>query len=362
MTPTTPTVTEAAVAAARAGLTGPAGRAGTSEHGGAGSQPAAPIDAGRARELFRSLLRIRLVEERIAALYAEQQMRCPCHLSIGQEAVAAGAVAALRPSDPLFGTYRSHGIYLAKGGDLTALLAELYGKATGCTRGRGGSMQLIAPEAGLVCTSAIVGGTIPMAVGAALSAQVRGTDDVAMVLFGDGATEEGVFHESLNFAALKRLPVVFVCENNLYACYSHQRQRQPLDNIAERAAAYGLPGARLDGNDLLGVYASTDAAVRRARSGHGPTLLEYRTYRWLEHVGPADDTGLGYRSVEEVAQWKAGCPVRRATAQWIERGWLTSAELEALTGEIVCELDAAIATAQAAPFPHPSELAVGVYA
>ena len=319
-------------------------------------------EAALPQALYRTMVRIRLVEERIAQLYGEQEMRCPCHFSIGQEAVAAGACAHLSEEDLLFGTYRGHGIYLAKGGDLKALMAELYGKETGCAHGRGGSMQLIAPEVGLVCTSAIVGGTIPMAVGAALSATVRRTRQIAMVLFGDGATEEGVFHESLNFAALKRLPVIFVCENNLYACYSHQRDRQPLDNIAERASAYGLPGARVDGNDVMAVYRSVGEAVQRIRQGLGPTLIECRTYRWLEHVGPADDTPLGYRSPEELAAWKARCPIRRFE-QEPSTGQALSAEFRAqVAAAVQQELEEAVAFAKRSPWPEASQLARGVYA
>ncbi len=314
------------------------------------------------RQLLRAMLRIRRVEERIAELYAEQEMRCPCHLAIGQEAVAVGTCAPLVPGDTLFGTYRGHGLYLAKGGDLAALIAELYGKETGCTRGRGGSMQLIAPEAGLVCTSALVGGTIPMAVGAALSARYRGTRHVSVVVFGDGATEEGVFHESLNFASLKRLPVVFVCENNLYACYSHQRARQAADNIFERAEAHAMPDQRVDGNDVVAVHDAVGQAVARARAGEGPSLIECRTYRWLEHVGPNDDTHLGYRPREEVERWKAQCPVKRLAHHLEAEGLLTSAQYAQWSVEVTREIDAAVAFAQQSPFPSVDELAEHVYA
>ena len=314
-----------------------------------------------ARTLYATMVRIRMVEERIGELYAEQEMRCPCHLSIGQEAVAAGACAPLNHDDFLFGTYRGHGIYLAQGGDLTALLAELYGKATGCTRGRGGSMQLIAPEVGLVCTSAIVGGTIPMAVGAALSAQVRGTPQIAMVMFGDGATEEGVFHESMNFASLKRLPVVFVCENNLYACYSHQSARQSADNIFERAASYAMPGARVDGNDVAAVYQAVGEAAQRARAGEGPSLIECRTYRWREHVGPADDTPLGYRSADELKAWMARCPVEQWAQVLLKKQIATQQQLQDLRAEIEQELELAVGEAKRAPDPQVETLAHGVY-
>ena len=314
------------------------------------------------RQLLRTMCRIRLVEERIGALYADQEMRCPCHLAIGQEAVAAGTCALLEPEDTLFGTYRGHGFYLAKGGDLKALVAELYGKETGCARGRGGSMQLTAPEVGFICTSALVGATIPMAVGAALSAARRHTRQVSAVAFGDGATEEGVFHESLNFASLKRLPVVFVCENNLYACYSHQRARQAADNIFEQAAAHAMPGLRVDGNDVLAVYEAVGQAVTRARAGQGPSLIECRTYRWREHVGPNDDTHLGYRSREEVEQWTSRCPIKQFARRLEAERVLSPAQLAQWSADVARELDEAVAFAQQSPFPSVGDLAVGIYA
>jgi len=314
------------------------------------------------RQLLRMMCRIRLVEERIGTLYADQEMRCPCHLAIGQEAVAAGTCAPLELEDTLFGTYRGHGLYLAKGGDLKALIAEFYGKETGCTRGRGGSMQLAAPEVGFICTSALVGGTIPMAVGAALSATRRHTRQVSVVVFGDGATEEGVFHESLNFASLKRLPVVFVCENNLYACYSHQRARQAADNIFEQAAAHAMPGVRIDGNDVLAVYEAIGQAVTRARAGQGPSLIECRTYRWREHVGPNDDTDLGYRSHEEVEQWKSRCPIKQFARRLEAERLVTPTQLAQWSADVARELDEAVAFAQQSLFPPAGDLASGVYA
>ena len=314
------------------------------------------------RQLYHTMLRIRLVEERICELYPEQEIRCPCHLYIGQEAVAVGTCANLSEEDVLFGTYRGHGIYLAKGGALKQLLAELYGKQTGCTHGRGGSMQLVAPEVGLLCTSAIVGGTIPMAVGGALSAKLRGTNQVSVVIFGDGATEEGVFHESMNFAAVKQVPTVFVCENNFYSCYTPQHVRQPLDNIFERAHAYGMPGVRVDGNDVLAVYRAVGEAVTHARAGQGPCLIECRTYRWREHVGPNEDTHVGYRSPEEVREWKARCPIR-CFGQQLETEQILSAEVMAQWDkEIRLEIDTAVAYAKASPFPDVRELSRGVYA
>jgi len=322
----------------------------------------APVTAELKKNLFFTVLRIRLIEEKIADLYPEQEMRCPCHLYIGQEAVATGVCANLSKEDYLFGTYRGHGLYLAKGGDLKAMLAELYGKQTGCTRGKGGSMQLVAPDVGLLCTSALVGGTIPMAVGAALAARMEHSDRVSVVVFGDGGTEEGVFHESMNFASLKKLPVVFICENNFYAVYTPQSARQCADNIYQRAAAYAMPGARIDGNNVLEVYGATGEAVARARRGDGPSLIECRTYRWLEHVGPHSDIHLGYRSEEELKEWLTRCPLKTFKETLLGESLLTEQDVDRMTAEVAKEIEEAVAYAKSSPFPDADELVHGVYA
>lgn len=319
-------------------------------------------DAALERRMYRSLLLVRRMEERIAALYGKQEMRCPTHLCIGQEAVAAGVCAAIEPTDALFGTYRSHGLYLAQGGDPKAMLAEIYGKVTGVTKGRGGSMQLIAPEVGLLCTSALVGGTIPLAAGAALAAKMRRTDRVAVAVFGDAATEEGVFHEALNFAALKRLPVIFVCEHNYFAVYTHQRDRQAADNIPDRVRPYGIPASRHDGNDVRAVFDATADAVARARAGGGPSFLEFRTYRWLEHVGPNEDGHLGYRPQAEIDEWRARCPIRRHREALEREGILGPGEADRLEAEVGRIVDEAVAFARSSPFPDPATATEGVYA
>jgi TPP-dependent pyruvate/acetoin dehydrogenase alpha subunit len=313
------------------------------------------------KTLYRAMLRTRMVEEKIVALYPEQEMRCPTHLCIGQEAVATGVCAALRQTDPLFGTYRSHGIYLSKGGDLNALLAEIYGKKTGACRGKSGSMQLIAPEVGLMCTSAIVGGTLPMGVGAAFAASLKGSKDVSCVLFGDAAIEEGVFHESMNFAALKKLPVVFVCENNGYAVYTPIAKRQPPVPIFKRAPTYGMPGKRFDGNDVMTVYHETQKAVEAARKGKGPSFLEFTTYRWLEHVGPNSDVHLGYRTQGEVNKWKKRDPIRVFETQLLRKKIFSIKDVQQIRQDIGREIDEAVAFAKESPFPGIEELTLGVY-
>ena len=318
--------------------------------------------ADRLRWLHSRMVLIRETEEAIARYYAQQEMRCPMHLCIGQEAVPVGLCAALRPDDYAFGTYRSHGLYLAKGGDLQGMLAEFYGKSTGVTGGKCGSMQLGAPEVGLLCASALVGGTIPMAVGAALAAQLQHTDQVSVAFFGDAASEEGVWHESMNFAALKKLPVIFLCENNFFAVYSHVSKRQAADNIFQRAAAYEMPGRRVDGNDVLAVFEAVQAAVDQARQGRGPTLIEARTYRWREHCGPDWDDQLNYRDKAEVESWMARCPIKGFEKQLLQDRVVTEAELEQVRAVAIRQVEAAVAFAKSSPFPQPDELLRGVYA
>ncbi|MBI4505446.1 MAG: thiamine pyrophosphate-dependent dehydrogenase E1 component subunit alpha [Chloroflexi bacterium] len=314
-------------------------------------------------ELFYAMLRIRLVEERIAELYAEQEMRCPVHLCIGQEAVAVGVCANLSPDDYVLSGHRSHGHYLAKGGNLKTMLAELYGKVTGCAQGKGGSMHLVDLAVGFLGAAPIVGSTIPIAVGAAFGSALRGERRVAVAFFGEGATEEGIFHESLNFAAMKKLPVVFVCENNLYSVYSPLSVRQPAErDLMAIAAGHGVAAERGDGNDVAVVYALAGEAAARARQGGGPTLLELTTYRWREHCGPLYDNDLGYRSEAEFEGWRQRCPVAHAERTLGARGALDEAEIARMHAAIAAEIDDAVAFAKTSPFPKPSALLEHVYA
>lgn len=304
--------------------------------------------------LFHQLLRLRRVEEAIAAAYGEQEMRCPVHLGIGQEAVSVGVCAALRPGDAVMGTHRSHLPYLAKGGDLKAMMAELYGRADGCCSGWGGSMHLLDMEAGVAGCTPIVGGSIPVAAGLAFAAVLQGLDRVVAVFFGEGATEEGVFVETLNFAALKSLPVLFVCENNLYSVYSPLEVRQaPARDRLALARAHGMPAAHDDGNDAEAVLLSAQEAAERARRGEGPTYLEFDTYRWLEHCGPHNDDHIGYRSLEEAEAWRGRCPVDRMRRQLEEAGLLDETILQEAEVRIQAEIQEAFAFAQASPFPDP---------
>lgn len=297
------------------------------------------------KSLYRQLLLLRRTEERIIEEYPKYEMRSPPHIYIGQEAVAVGTCAALLRGDSLFPYYRSHGWYLAKGGDIRAMIAELHGRETGCSRGWGGSMHLIDLAAGVMGTSAIVAGSMSHAVGAAVAFRARRLDKIAAVCFGDGATEEGVFHESLNFAQLRKLPVVFICENNLYATCTHISDRQAQPDIYKLAAGYGIPGVQVDGNDVRAVYSAASAAADRARRGDGPTLIECRTYRYIEHCGIFEDYQIGYRSTEEGSGWKARDPLVAM------QGVVTDAERAQMETEIRTLIDDAFAFARASAFP-----------
>ncbi len=305
--------------------------------------------------LYRSLYRIRRLEEEVARVYPTDKIKSPVHLSIGQEAVSVGVCEALKPHDIVFGTYRGHALYLAKGGDLKRMVAELYGKATGCTKGKGGSMHLIAPDQGVMGTSAVVGTTIANAVGYAYALRYTQSKRIVASFFGDGATEEGVFSESLNFAVLKRLPVLFVCENNQYAIHTHQRRRQGTPAICARARSHGLPAERMNGNDIFRVCERAKEATAQIRAGGGPWFLEVLTYRWKEHVGPGEDYQLGHRSQEEATTWIDTDPLYRLRAA-------VNPEIRArVEEEVEAEIAAAFAYAEASPFAPPEELYQDVF-
>lgn len=306
--------------------------------------------------IYRSLFRIRRVEERIAEVYPSDKIQSPVHLAIGQEAVSVGVCEALARTDLVFGTYRSHAMYLAKGGDLNAMIAELYGKATGCARGKGGSMHLIDPGAGVMGTSAVVGTTIPQAVGFAWGARLQGRSTVVASFFGDGAVEEGVFHESMNFAALKKLPVLFVCENNFYAIHSPQQTRQPSTDLLVRAGSYGMRAERVGDSDVFRIHALAQEAVDALRAGRsGPWFLECAAYRWREHVGPNEDFKAGYRPRSEAEPWYDRDPVKRAGER------LPPDERRGIEEEVLAEIQAAFEFAERSPFPEAEELYTDVF-
>jgi len=312
-------------------------------------------------QAYRAMLRIRRVEERIAARYGEQEMRCPVHLSIGQEAAAVGACSALEREDLIVSSHRCHGHYLAKGGSLEAMLAEIYGRESGCCGGRGGSMHLFDREAGVLGSVPIVASSIPLALGAGLHFARTGQPRVSVACLGDGALEEGVFHESLNLAAVQRLPVVFFVENNLYSVYTPLAQRQPQRPLAALATAHALPALAADGNDVEAIWRVMSRAVAHARAGAGPSLVVVDTYRFLEHCGTQDDDALGYRPAGELAAWLARCPVARLRQALAAQGILAEAEHDRVEAELAREIDAAFEAARAAPFPRAETRAEHTY-
>ncbi len=323
----------------------------------------AMCSADRFRHLYLEMLRIRMVEERIADLYAEKQMRCPVHLCIGQEAIPVGVSASLHHEDLVMSGHRSHGHYLAKGGDLTLMIAEIYGKASGCAKGKGGSMHLVDLDAGFLGATPIVGSSIPIAVGAAFGATLRGLNIVAVVYFGEGATEEGTFHESLNFAVLKNLPIVFVCENNLYSVYSPLSVRQPATReVVGIAESHGCEGKKIDGNDVGTVYETARAAIHKAKNQGGPTFLECETYRWREHCGPHFDNDLGYREPSEFEEWRSHCPLEIAKKQLLQMGVFSPQWQQEQEERLTSEIELAVRFAAKSPFPSKEQLFQHVYA
>ncbi|WP_296547524.1 thiamine pyrophosphate-dependent dehydrogenase E1 component subunit alpha [Phenylobacterium sp.] len=314
-----------------------------------------PLDPGVALRILRDMIRIRAVEEAIADRYAEQKMRCPTHLSIGQEGPAAAIGAVLGRQDLAVSGHRAHAHYLAKGGDLPAMIAEIYGKATGCSRGNGGSMHLVDEAVGFMGSTAIVGGTVPVGVGLALSLSVARRPGLVCIFIGDAVLETGVFYEAAGFAAVRKLPVLFVCENNLYSVYSPLEVRQPAGRaLADVAGALGLQASSGDGNDPRAAYGLLKSAADRVRTGAGPQFVELATYRWREHCGPLFDNDLGYRTEAEYLAWKARDPIPRLTEELRSEGALDPAWLATTQAEIQAEIEAAFAFAEVSPFPDPA--------
>ena len=310
----------------------------------------AELDTGRLLSLYREMLVIRRTEEQLARAYQQGHIPGACHTYVGQEAVAVGVCAQLRPDDVIFSTHRGHGHALAKGVPPREVIAELLGRATGCSRGRGGSMHLFAPEVGLMGTTGIVGPNILQATGAGYSFKLLENGQVSVGFFGDGAVNNGAFHEGVNLAAIWDLPVIFVCENNLYATEVAFQYATRKTDVAERARSYGIPGVSVDGNDVVAVYEAAGEAVARARAGQGPTLLECRTYRTRAHAEGMRDAG--YRTQDEVTDWQGRDPIARLRAGLLERGIASEPELQEVD-EAVAELVAeAMTFAIESPFPE----------
>jgi TPP-dependent pyruvate/acetoin dehydrogenase alpha subunit len=310
-------------------------------------------------KLYTTMVRIRICEESLVEPILNGEIRCPVHLYTGQEAIATGVCAALSQNDYVFSSHRSHGHYLAKGGSIKELVAEIYGKEAGCSRGRGGSMHIIAPDMGMLGSAPIVAGTIPLALGAALASKIRNEKKVTVSFFGDGATGEGVLYESLNFAALKKLPIIFACENNFYSTHMPIRECRPESNIFEIGKPFCIESYRVDGNDILKVYEVSKKAVGRCRKGQSPVLIEFMTYRMRGHVGPDDNiqgTHRDIRSKGEVEAWRKKDPIRRFETFLTKNGLLKKEDLTRINQDIKAEVKEAHNYSKVSPYPNPQEV------
>lgn len=314
--------------------------------------------------LYRMMLRIRLCEESLVEPILKGEIKTPCHLYSGQEAVATGVCAALNERDYVFGNHRSHGHYLAKGGGIAEMIAEIYGKATGCARGRGGSMHLIAPEKGMLGAAPIVAGTISLALGAALASAIRKDNRVTVSFFGDGATGEGVFYESLNFAALKKLPIIFACENNFYATHMPLHDCSSCHDIYKTGIPFGIPSFRVDGNDVLKVYDMAVRAVELCRTGEGPVFIEFLTYRLRGHVGPDDNIQgehTDIRPIKEVEEWKKRDPIKKFERVLLKNSVTTKNEIAKIKRDVQSEVEKAYAFVENSSYPERGELSAYVF-
>lgn len=314
------------------------------------------------KKLYQEMVYIRLVEERIADEYHKQEMRCPVHLSVGQEAVPVGISNCLSAKDHVISAHRSHAHYLAKGGDLKGMICELFGKNDGCAKGRGGSMHLIDFDAGVTAAVPIVGSSISIGTGVGFGLSLNSENALAVVYFGDGATEEGVFSESLDFASLMNLPVLFVCENNFYSVYTGIAQRQSAKrDLSKICEGHGIAAIKGDGNDVEEVYAIALDTVEAIRKKNAPVLLELSTYRWLEHCGPNWDDHLGYRADNELKHWMELCPIKKLETKISSQMETSSTFFEEVKTKINTEIDQAFKFARDSDFPSGAELYDNVY-
>lgn len=312
-------------------------------------------------DLYKKMVTIRLFEEKVQDLYGRGLIPGLAHLYIGEEAVATGVCANLRKEDYITSTHRGHGHVIAKGAELKYMMAELFGKKTGYCKGKGGSMHIADVDIGILGANGIAGGGIPLAVGAGLSSKLRKTDQVTVCFFGDGASNNGTFHEGLNFASVHRLPVVFVCENNLYGISVSQKQHQAIQDISIRSVAYNMPGITLDGNDVLGVYEASGKVIQRARAGEGPALVECKTYRWRGHHEGDPNQGRRYRTMEEVKEWVNRCPIKLFEEKLVGEKVLSKIKIKKIWEEIEKEIGGAVEFATQSPFPDPKDIYEDVY-
>jgi pyruvate dehydrogenase E1 component alpha subunit len=309
--------------------------------------------------LYTMMHKIRLFETKLQEFFAAGKIPGFVHLYLGEEAVAVGACANLKDSDKITSTHRGHGHCLAKGGDLKLMMAEIFGRRTGYCKGKGGSMHIADFNLGILGANGIVGGGGPLATGSALASKYKKTDEVTVCFFGDGASNQGTTQESLNLASAWKLPVVFVNENNGYGISCPQCKSMAVTDIADRAAAYDMPGVVVDGNDVLAVYEAVGEAVKRARRGEGPSLIECKTYRWRGHF---EGDACVYRCAEELSEWVAKDPIPRLAGKLVEAGIATQAELDAIAAKLHDAVEEAVAFAEKSPLPEPSELLEDVYA
>ncbi len=312
-------------------------------------------------KLYTTMVKIRLFEERIVDLYARGLVPGLAHLYIGEEAVASGVCAELRQEDYITSTHRGHGHVIAKGADLKPMMAELFGKKTGYCKGKGGSMHIADMEIGILGANGIAGGGLPIAVGSGMSAKWRGTDQVTVCFFGDDASNNGTFHESLNLASLYKLPVIFICENNKYGISVSREKQTLIQDIALRATTYDMPGVTVDGNDVLEVYQASLKALKRGWAGEGPSLIECKTYRWRGHHEGDPNQGRRYRTTEEIEGWKKKDPIERLAAKLIADNILTRKKMDTLKKEVLEEIDKAVAFANESEFPALEDLYEDVY-
>lgn len=312
-------------------------------------------------DLHRRMVRIRRFEETAGKMMEDGKIPGALHLYVGEEAVASGVMAHLSNEDQITSTHRGHGHLIAKGGEFDKMFAELFGRATGYCKGKGGSMHISNMELGMLGANGIVGGGPPIAMGAAFSNKFRKTNNVACCFFGDGASNEGSFHEAANMAGLYKLPALFVCENNGYGEYTPQANHQAIVDVADRAQGYGMPGVIVDGMDVVAVYEAAGEAIARARAGEGPTLLECKTYRYYDHVG-VRGMGLSYRTDEEVEEWKKKDPIDLFESRLAEQGILSAADAQAVHDEVLAEIATAIKFAEDSPYPDPEAVTQDVYA
>jgi acetoin:2,6-dichlorophenolindophenol oxidoreductase subunit alpha len=322
------------------------------------------IDTKSKIALLKSMLRIRYAEEAIVEPILNGTVKTPAHLYSGEEAIASGICGNLRRDDKIFGNHRSHGHYIAKGGSLNEMFAEIYCKETGCSRGRGGSMHLISPENGVLGIVPIVAGTISLAVGSALASSIRKSDEVTVSFFGDGATGEGVLYEAMNFAALKKLPIIFACENNLYSTHLPIDEIRVNPNISESAEPFGIKSYRVDGNDVLKVAEISKKAVDYCREGDGPVFIEFLTYRFRGHVGPDDNiqgTHTDIRPQKEIDFWLAKDPITRMEKHLLTENLITADEINSIKRKVTDEVKEAVKYAENSDFPNKNELLNYVY-